>query len=196
VNITKQDLLRILIPSKREVWIIVFLVLLVFVVFEGNLVYLRLTQETIFSDTKLQDSFSAQIDAIFADNKFANTASLVVFWAGVGLVAYSVIWSIHSFFAEARGEAEVGQKFINQSAKQDQLHRSLVQAGALAGIIALGLLSLNVTVPFFISMWTGGILTVGYELIFGSLQIIAGFIGMFVNFYLFKVLMDWIIILE
>jgi hypothetical protein len=71
-----------------------------------------------------------------------------------------------------------------------------MQAGILAGIIALGLLSLNVTIPFFIGLWTNGILIIPTEIINGIIQILAGFIGMIVNFYLFKMLIDWIELLD
>ena len=71
-----------------------------------------------------------------------------------------------------------------------------MQAGLLAGIVALGLLSLNVTVPFFISLWTSGILAIPAEIVLGIAEIIGGFVGLAINFYLFKVLIDWIIVLE
>ena len=121
---------------------------------------------------------------------------MVVFWSGVGLVAYSIIWSVYSFFTEAKNETEVAGGYVNQESKHEKLQRTLMQAGILAGIIALGLLSLNVTIPFFIGLWTNGILIIPAEIINGILQILAGFIGMIVNFYLFKMLIDWIELLD
>jgi hypothetical protein len=172
------------------------LVAVVFLTFEFNLIYLKATQNSIFSDTALQQNFRDQIDSFFAENKVANTISLVVFWSGVGLVAYSIIWSVYSFFTEAKNETEVAGEYINQETKHEKLQRTLIQAGILAGIIALGLLSLNVTIPFFIGLWTNGILIIPTEIINGILQILAGFIGMIVNFYLFKMLIDWIELLD
>jgi hypothetical protein len=196
MKLTKEDYLKVLLPNKKEILILLALVAVVFLTFEFNLIYLKATQNSIFSDTALQQNFRDQIDSFFAENKVANTISLVVFWSGVGLVAYSIIWSVYSFFTEAKNETEVAGEYINQETKHEKLQRTLMQAGILAGIIALGLLSLNVTIPFFIGLWTNGILIIPAEIINGILQILAGFIGMIVNFYLFKMLIDWIELLD
>lgn len=196
MKLTKEDYLKVLLPNKKEILIMLALVAVVFLTFEFNLIYLKATQNSIFSDTALQQNFRDQIDSFFAENKVANTISLVVFWSGVGLVAYSIIWSVYSFFTEAKNETEVAGEYINQETKHEKLQRTLIQAGILAGIIALGLLSLNVTIPFFIGLWTNGILIIPTEIINGIIQILAGFIGMIVNFYLFKMLIDWIELLD
>jgi len=196
MKLTKEDYLKVLLPNRREVLILLALVAVVFLTFEFNLIYLKATQNSIFADTALQQNFRDQIDSFFAENKVANTISLVVFWSGVGLVAYSIIWSVYSFFTEAKNETEVAGGYVNQESKHEKLQRTLMQAGILAGIIALGLLSLNVTIPFFIGLWTNGILIIPAEIINGILQILAGFIGMIVNFYLFKMLIDWIELLD
>lgn len=196
MQLTKEDYKRLFLPSKKEIWIIAILVLIVFLVFEANLIYLKATQNTIFSDTRLQENFYDQVTAVFGQNSVTNIISLVVFWSGVGLVSYSIIWSIYSFFSEAKNEVVVRGEYVNQISKHQKLQRDLVQAGLLAGIVALGLLSLNVTVPFFISLWTSGILAIPAEIVLGIAEIIGGFVGLAINFYLFKVLIDWIIVLE
>ncbi len=196
MKLTKEDYLRALLPTKKEILIILALVFVVFLTFEFNLIYLKATQNSIFSDTALQQNFRDQIDSFFAENKIANTISLVVFWSGVGLVAYSIIWSIYSFITEAKSETEVAGGYVNQESKHEKLQRTLLQAGILAGIIALGLLSLNITIPFIISLWTNGILIVNTEILNGILQIVGGFVGMVINFYLFKMLIDWIELLD
>ena len=196
MHLSKQNYKKVLLPTKREVWIVLVLVFIVFLVFEANLIFLRTTQNSIFTDSGLQQSFESQIDSVFSSNKVINTASLVVFWAGVGLVAYSIIWSIYSFFYEAKNEAEVAGEFINQASKHDKLQRALVQAGLLAGIVALGILTLNVTAPYFTGLWTDGILLAPRDWLMSVVQIAGGFIGLCINFYLFKVLIDWIEILE
>jgi hypothetical protein len=196
MKLTKADYLRVLLPTKKEILIILALVFVVFLTFEFNLIYLKVTQNSIFSDTALQQNFRDQIDSFFAENKIANTISLVVFWSGVGLVAYSIIWSIYSFFTEAKNETEVAGGYVNQESKHEKLQRTLLQAGILAGLIALGLLSLNVTIPFIISLWTNGILIVNTEILNGILQIVGGFVCMVINFYLFKMLIDWIELLD
>jgi hypothetical protein len=197
MNLNKQDYLRVIIPSKKEMLVILSLVIVIFLTFEINLLYLKITQNSIFSDTSLQQNFRSQIDAFFAENKIANTISLVVFWSGVGLVAYSIIWSAYSFFTEAKSETEVySGQYVNQESKHDRLQRTLMQAGILAGLVALGLLSLNITIPLFVGLWTTGILSIPQETFIGILQILGGFLGMAVNLYLFKILIDWIELLD
>ena len=194
--LTKKDYLRVLLPTKKEILIISSLIFVIFLTFEINLIFLKLTQNSIFSDSSLQQNFRGQIDSFFAENKITNTISLIIFWSGVGLVAYSIIWSVYSFFSEAKSETEVAGDYVNQESKHDKLQRSLVQAGILAGLIALGILSLNLTMPIFIGLWTSGILAIPKDLIIGVLQIAAGRVGMAVNLYMFKILIDWIELLD
>ena len=194
--LTKKDYLRVLLPTKKEILIISSLIFVIFLTFEINLIFLKLTQNSIFSDSSLQQNFRGQIDSFFAENKITNTISLIIFWSGVGLVAYSIIWSVYSFFSEAKSETEVAGDYVNQESKHDKLQRSLVQAGILAGLIALGILSLNLTMPIFIGLWTSGILAIPKDLIIGVLQIAAGLVGMAVNLYMFKILIDWIELLD
>jgi hypothetical protein len=194
--LTKKDYFRVLLPTKKEILIISSLIFVIFLTFEINLIFLKLTQNSIFSDSSLQQNFRGQIDSFFAENKITNTISLIIFWSGVGLVAYSIIWSVYSFFNEAKSETEVAGDYVNQESKHDKLQRSLVQAGILAGLVALGILSLNLTMPIFIGLWTSGILAIPKDLIIGVLQIAAGLVGMAVNLYMFKILIDWIELLD
>jgi hypothetical protein len=194
--LTKKDYFRVLLPTKKEILIISSLIFVIFLTFEINLIFLKLTQNSIFSDSSLQQNFRGQIDSFFAENKITNTISLIIFWSGVGLVAYSIIWSVYSFFNEAKSETEVAGDYVNQESKHDKLQRSLVQAGILAGLIALGILSLNLTMPIFIGLWTSGILAIPKDLIIGVLQIAAGLVGMAINLYMFKILIDWIELLD
>lgn len=196
MRLTKQDYLRIILPSKKEIFIILALVFVVFLTFEFNLIYLKITRNSIFSDTSLQQNFQSQIDAAFSENKVANTVSLVVFWSGVGLVAYSIIWSVYSFFSEAKNEAEVAGEYVNQEPKHEKLQRSLVQAGLLAGLIALCLLSLNVTIPFIVNQWTYAIVSIPSSIVSPLLIVLGGILGLSVNFYLFKIIIDWIELLD
>jgi hypothetical protein len=194
--LTKKDYFRVLLPTKKEILIISSLIFVIFLTFEINLIFLKLTQNSIFSDSSLQQNFRGQIDSFFAENKITNTISLIIFWSGVGLVAYSIIWSVYSFFNEAKSETEVAGDYVNQESKHDKLQRSLVQAGILAGLVALGILSLNLTMPIFIGLWTSGILAIPKDLIIGVLQIAAGLVGMAVSLYMFKILIDWIELLD
>ena len=200
MRLTKQDYLKVLLPTKREMWIVIVLVGIVFLVYEANLIYLKITNNTIFSSPELAQSFSNQIDAFLGDNLIANKATLIIFWAGVGLVAYSIIWSIYTFLSEGKSEVVVATGYVNQASRGERITRRLIQTSVLAGIIALGIASINITVPYLVGLWTEGIMALPSGVIgewaMAILKILAGFIGLCANFYLFKVLVDWIVVLE
>jgi hypothetical protein len=196
MRLTKQDYLKVLLPTKREIWIVIVLVGIVFLVYEANLIFLKITNNTIFSSPELAQSFGNQIDAFLGDNLIANKATLIIFWAGVGLVAYSIIWSIYSFISEGKSEVVVATEYVNQASRGERITRRLIQTAALVGIIALGLISINLSVPYLVNLWTDGIIFIPKETLYGLLLIVGGFIGLCANFYLFKVFIDWIVVLE
>lgn len=196
MRLTKQDYFRILLPTKKEIWIVLALVAIIFATYEANLIFLRFTNDTMFADPALRESFNNQIDEFFASNFIANRITLIVFWAGIGLVSYSIIWSVYSFVSEGKAEVAVASEYVNQPSKHEKLQRSLTQAGILAGIVALGLLSISITMPYLIDLWTQGIMAMPEDIVYGVMQISLGFIGVCANLYLFKVLVDWIRALE
>ncbi len=195
MKLSKEDLQRIFIPTRRQIFLIVGVVLLIFLAFEFNLIILHITQNTIFANTNLQDSFATQFEA-FSESPLVKLTSLVIFWGGVGLVAYSIIFSIYSVVTEARNETVVGEEYTNKASKKARLTVDFVQAGILAGIVALGLLSLNITFPLWIGLMTQGITNIPSDMISAVIQILGAVIGALVNVYLFKVLISWILVLE
>lgn len=195
MKLNKEDLRRIFVPTKKQIFLILAATLIIFAVFEANLIFLKITQNTIFSNTALQDNFSQQFQ-IFSESPFVKIGSLVIFWGGVGLVAYSIIYSVYSLVTEARNETVVGEEYTNKASRKARLQVDMIQAGLLAGIVALGLLSLNVTFPLWISLMTQGIIGLPVDWIGALVQIPAAIIGVVVNLYLFKVLISWILVLE
>lgn len=195
MKLSKEDLQKVFVPTKKQIFLILVLTFIIFAVFETNLIFIKFTQSTIFGDTALQDNFALQFQ-IFSESQIVKIASLVVFWGGVGLVAYSIIYSVYSLVTEARNETVVGEEYTNKANRKARLQVDMVQAGLLAGIVALGLLSLNVTFPLWISLMTQGIIGLPMDWIGALFLIPAAVIGAVVNLYLFKVLISWIIVLE
>ncbi len=195
MKLSKEDLRRIFVPTKKQIFLILAATFIIFAVFEANLIFLKITQSTIFSNTALQDNFAQQFQ-MFSDNQIVKIASLVVFWGGVGLVAYSIIFSVYSLVTEARNETVVGEEYTNKANRKSRLQADLIQAGLLAGIVALGLLSLNVTFPLWIGLMTQGIIGLPADWAGALFQIPAAAIGVVINLYLFKVLISWILVLE
>lgn len=195
MKFSKEDLRRIFVPTKKQIFLILSAVFVIFAVFEANLIFLKITQNTIFSNTALQDNFAQQFQ-LFSESQIVKIASLVVFWGGVGLVAYSIIFSVYSLVTEARNETVVGEEYTNKANRKSRLQVDLIQAGLLAGIVALGLLSLNITFPLWIGLMTQGIIGLPTDWVSALFQIPAAVIGVVVNLYLFKVLISWILVLE
>lgn len=196
MHLTREDYKKLLIPTKREVFTILLLVVITFLVFEINLIVLKLTQNTIFAQSDVQESFINQIRAFFENNKIANILTLVAFWGSLGLIVYSVVWSIYSLVSEAKNEIEVDNDYINQLSKKEKNDRRVMQLGIVAGVVVLGIFSLWLSAPLAINMWSTGISQIPEFILSGSLQVLLGLILISINFYCFKILIDWLLILE
>lgn len=195
MKINSADLQQILKPSiKRVVWTFAIAVALLVIV-NINLVVLQITSGTLLAQSAVQDSIATQLQD-WTSAPLLNTATLVVFWVSIGLIAYSVIYAVYSLATEAQNEVVVEEEYVNRGKKEKRLQGPAVQLGIIAAMIILGILSLR----FFIPIWNGWfeafvigiritpITSVGY--LFASL------LGLAINIYAFEVLINWALKLE
>lgn len=192
---TREQLERILIPSVREWYILVILTIGIPILLNFNLILLRLTNGTVLAEPAVQASFTEQIQQ-FGKGQYLNLASLVIFWTGVGIVAYVVIYSIYSFYSEARSEVVLEGEYVNRGTKQERLRPVLMQVGLVAVVVLLGIVSLNITYPYWLENFGQFVLTIGSQPLDALLKLVISLVGSFVNLYLFKVCIDWIWVLE
>ena len=81
------------------------------------------------------DQFQAQTSGILT-SQFASTATLVTFWAIIGMIAYLICWSAYNFMIEARNEVTLKTQYTNQG------HRTSGIGGFIAKLVAGGFLLL------------------------------------------------------
>lgn len=81
------------------------------------------------------------IFSFLTDIPFANTAVIVLFWSGVGLVAYTLVWALINAFIEARNEIVVESEYINKGRIWDRLRVPLIRTGLMG--VAFGWLVIN-----------------------------------------------------
>lgn len=195
MKINSADLQQVLKPStKRVVWTFAIAVTLLVIV-NINLVLLQITSGTLLAQSAVQDSIATQLQD-WTSAPLLNTATLVVFWVSIGLIAYSVIYAVYSLATEAQNEVVVEEEYVNRGKKEKRLQGPAVQLGIIAAMIILGIFSLR----FFIPIWNGWfeafvigiritpITSVGY--LFASL------LGLAINIYAFEVLINWALKLE
>lgn len=160
-----------------------------------NLILLRVTNGTVLAEPDVQASFAEQIQQ-FGKAQYLNLATLVLFWTGVGIIAYVVIYSIYSFYSEAKSEMVVEQEYVNRGTKQERLRPVLMQVGLIAAVIVLGIISLNITYPYWLEGFGKFVLNISTQPLSAILSLLVALVGSFVNLYLFKVCIDWIWVLE
>lgn len=57
-----------------------------------------------------------------------NTAVIVIFWSGVGLLAYTIVWALINAFIEARNEIVVETEYVNKGRLIDRLKAPILKS--------------------------------------------------------------------
>ena len=70
-----------------------------------------------------------------------NTVVIVIFWGGVGLIAYTIVWALINAFIEARNEIVVESEYANKGPIWPRLEVPLTKSALLAAL--LGWATLN-----------------------------------------------------
>ncbi|MBI2798485.1 hypothetical protein HYX70_04300 [Candidatus Saccharibacteria bacterium] len=195
MQLSKENLRKIFGLTHGQIWLIVLLDAGIFLLINFNLILLKATQGTVLADTAVQDSFAEQISK-FTNSAYINLGTLIVFWAGVGLIAYSVIYSLYSVYNEARNEVVVEKEYVNRGEAKKRLKAPMVQAGLLAAIVVLGMLTLKFFYPIWLSLFATFVLTITSNPFMGMLSLVGAVFGSIINIYLFKILISWIVVLE
>jgi hypothetical protein len=195
MNINSADVQAVLKPSvKRVVWTFVIAVILLIII-NINLIILQATSGTLLAQSAVQDSIAQQLQN-WTSAPLLNTATLVVFWVCVGLIAYSVIYAIYSVATEAQNEVVVEEEYVNRGKAEKRLKGPAFQLGLVAALIVLGIISLRFLIPiwngwfeaFVVGIRTTPLTSIGY--------LVASLLGLAVNIYMFEVLINWTLYLE
>ena len=195
MQLSRDDLKKIFGLTHGQIWLISIIDLAIFLIVHFNLILLKATQGTVLANSDVQESFAEQIGR-FTNSPYLNLATLIIFWAGVGLIAYTIIYSIYSVYNEARNEVVVEKEYVNRGDTKKRLRGPIIQAGLLAGIIVLGMLTLKFFYPLWLSLFATFVLTINTSPVGAIAELVGALLGAFVNIYLFKVLISWILVLE
>lgn len=189
------DFQAILRPSKKRIaWTFAIAVGLLIVV-NINLIILQATSGTLLAQSAVQDSIAIQLQN-WTSFPLLNTATLVVFWISIGLIAYSVIYAIYSVATEAQNEVVVEEEYVNRGQKQNRLKGPAFQLGIVAAMIALGLISLRFLFPYWNGWFENFLVGIRSTPLTSIGWLLASLLGLAINIYAFEVLINWALYLE
>ncbi len=129
----------LVLPSPLEAITYLLVSLFVFTGINIALVIYRVSGAMISSDVQSGDYLG--ILGGLTRIPVASTAVIVIFWSGVGLIAYTIVWAIINAVIEARNEIVVESEYANKGSLFDRLTAPLLKSGFL--ILLLVLLGLN-----------------------------------------------------
>jgi hypothetical protein len=93
-----------------------------------KLLFQRWLSDPTMKSGIMADDYLRQLDKL-ANFQAAGTAVIVIFWSGVGLAAYTIVWVILNAVIEARNEVVIETEYTNKGLFQQRLKGPLIQAG-------------------------------------------------------------------
>lgn len=115
-----------------------------------------------------------------------HTFVIVAFWSAVGLVAYTIVWSMINVLIEARNEVVLETAYTNKATFISRAKTPLVQL-ALAAALFIGLFaSARYVLPFWLHLAFTGIYTSNSLMMLADL--VAAIIGMAATIYVLLLL--------
>lgn len=177
-----QSLKRVLAPTPVQA-IVCFLVSLVGMV----ALYREQIWRLIQAGT---GSLGAELGAIdygsgltsIVQSPILRTAMIVGFWSAVGLLAYTVVWSLVNVLIETRNEVVLETEYTNRGAFVARIKTPLLQLALGVGLIVALYLSARVSIPFLLDLMSTGLAsaelwqTIAYSL----LAVMGGAINLYV----------------
>ncbi len=116
----------------------------------------------------------------------ARTSVIVLFWGGVGLVAYTIVWSLINVAIEARNEVVLETTYTNRSDFVSRLHTPLLQFALAIGLFVCLFLTAKYALPFWLGLASRGVSAPGTLM---ALGLVAGAVaGMAGNAYFLMLL--------
>jgi len=97
--------------------------------------------------------------ASITSSPIIHTLVIVAFWSGVGLVAYTVVWSLINVAIEAKNELVLETAYTNKSAFAQRVKTPLLQLGLAAGLFIGLLFAAHVIFPFWMRLAASAIST-------------------------------------
>lgn len=175
----RSSLRNVLVPTVRQAAGCISGSIVLILIIYRNQIWARLTQNSfnqVLKNVNYGDAFST-----LTSSPIVHTGVIVVFWGGVGLVAYTIIWSLINVVIEARNEVVLEATYTNRSNFSERLHAPMLQLGLAAALFVGLFLSAKFALPYWLNLafqainTTSMLVTIGYSL--------AAVMGMATNAY-------------
>lgn len=143
-----SDLKRIIIPTRYQAIICSAVSLAVLIISSFETIYGRYISQSFLAAPEFKTSFTTQLNRVSQIN-LVDKFVVIIFWSGLGLLAYTIIWGLVNVMIEARNEVVVETAYTNRSRFLERLSRPLHQAGVAGGLIVF----LIICAKFLIPLW-------------------------------------------
>ncbi len=176
---SQSSLKSVLVPTFRQAAGCLAASLLVIGFVYRTQIWHRLSQDSLSKSLK-NINYGDSLSSI-TNSPILHTAVIVLFWGGVGLVAYTLIWSLINVVIEARNEIVLETTYTNRSNFNDRLHTPLLQIGLAIALFAGLFLTAKFGLPYWLNLAFMSVnavsllLTIGYGL--------AAVLGLATNIY-------------
>ncbi len=116
-----------------------------------------------------------------------NTIVIVIFWGGVGLIAYTIVWALINAFIEARNEIVVESEYANKGPIWPRLEVPMLKSALLALLLGWGALNKWMVAPMLVKYF-GQTLTQqsGANLLLLLIPVVMGMLDLIVGVTLYK----------
>ena len=146
----KQNLRQVLLPTFGQALGSLTASLLLIGVLYHNEILQRI--ENGSGTLPLNQIHYGSILAGVSDSPIIHFAVIFAFWGGVGLVAYTIVWSMINVMIEARNEVVLETEYTNKSALAQRLRTPLLQLALAAGLFAGLLASAKWVFPYWLKL--------------------------------------------
>lgn len=144
----KTSLQEIFLPTKLEVLVYFVVGWLIFIFLKIELIINRLAAAPLPKEISAEDYLGSL--SFLAEFPLINTAVIVIFWSGIGLAAYTLVWAIINAFIEARNEIVVESEYVNKGRFWSRFQSPLLKSGLLGLLLAWLILNFMWLLPLLL----------------------------------------------
>src|SRR5207253_1444341 len=112
----------------------------------------KFIHNSYLTDPELYHTYQRHLDQlsnVAAINKFV----IALFWSGLGLVAYTLVWGVSNVVIEARNEVVLETEYTNKGSLWRRLVVPMAQAGLALVLLGLLLAEAKWIFPMWISLF-------------------------------------------
>ena len=151
----KQSFKRVLLPTiSQALGCLAVSILLIGFLYRDQILH-RIRSGSLSAVLK-EIGYSNQLASV-TNSPIVHTVVIVAFWSAIGLVAYTIVWSLVNVLIEAKNEVVLETAYTNKSAFIQRARTPLLQL-ALASALFIGLLiCAHIVFPFWLRLAYSGI---------------------------------------